>query len=239
MSKILLLSDLHASVSRLKQLMSIGNQEEIKAIIFAGDFLNGGENLNFADAFLWTIQKWNKPFFWVRGNNDFGLAADWFEDQCSTIEGKIVKFANIKLAGAGDSLFSDQAAVLEADNNFYSQIGGSILITHYPPPDFSVGLQMADQIALPYSRLRANQEMENNNATMHPHSAPTSSRPCGATRGGQFNNSPTVHVCGHLHSIYGVKMIGPTKLVKVGAAILGHYAIIDISTLRVNFYQAG
>lgn len=51
----------------------------------------------------------------------------------------------------------------------------------------------------------------------------------------QFANAPKVHICGHLHYRWGTAFVGSTKIIQLASLETGHYAILDLETLSVNF----
>lgn len=50
-----------------------------------------------------------------------------------------------------------------------------------------------------------------------------------------FSDSPLVHICGHIHSQWGCAYLGQTKIIKLAPAETGFYAIMDLTTLAVEF----
>lgn len=71
------------------------------------------------------------------------------------------------------------------------------------------------------------------NAILLSHYPPvkTSSQPKALT------HCPRVHICGHIHQVEGLKYVGSTKVVKLGAFVDGHCGIIDLPTLKARFYR--
>ena len=51
----------------------------------------------------------------------------------------------------------------------------------------------------------------------------------------KFADSPLVHICGHLHYRYGVAYLGQTKVIQLASLETGHYAILDLDNLSVEF----
>jgi Icc-related predicted phosphoesterase len=47
--------------------------------------------------------------------------------------------------------------------------------------------------------------------------------------------APRAQVCGHIHHNEGVAWIGPTKVIKLRAAMLNRCALLDLDTLAVTF----
>lgn len=92
-------------------------------------------------------------------------------------------------------------------------LADSIFMTHYPPPGRYRYVLKEDDSS------HAGFELGIENSPM------------------QFADSPLLHICGHLHDQIGLAYIGRTKLVKLGSAVLGHCAIIDLQTLKVKFLR--
>lgn len=51
----------------------------------------------------------------------------------------------------------------------------------------------------------------------------------------KYSNSPIVHICGHLHNLWGVSYLGQTKVIKLASLETGHYAILDLENIHVEF----
>ena len=75
--KALLFTDLHGSEKTLKKIFDfISNPaNQIKMMLFAGDFVNMGEPLEYQKKFIQLHTLNSVPLFWVPGNNDFGRGA--------------------------------------------------------------------------------------------------------------------------------------------------------------------
>jgi len=59
--------------------------------------------------------------------------------------------------------------------------------------------------------------------------SPTSTR--------KFSDSPLVHICGHLHYRVGTAYLGQTKVIQLASLETGHYAIMDLNDLSVEFMR--
>lgn len=51
----------------------------------------------------------------------------------------------------------------------------------------------------------------------------------------KFSDFPLVHICGHLHYRWGTAYLGQTKVIQLASLETGHYAIMDLETLAVDF----
>jgi len=58
---------------------------------------------------------------------------------------------------------------------------------------------------------------------------------CDSPTAKKLIDSPLVHICGHIHHIWGCAFLGSTKIIKLGALEYGQYAILDLETLKVGF----
>lgn len=56
-----------------------------------------------------------------------------------------------------------------------------------------------------------------------------------STSGKKFSDSPLVHICGHIHYRWGTAYLGQTKVIQLASLETGHYAILDLETLAVEF----
>ena len=51
----------------------------------------------------------------------------------------------------------------------------------------------------------------------------------------KFADSPKVHICGHLHYRSGLAYLGQTKIVQLASLETGHYALMDLTDLTIEF----
>jgi len=58
---------------------------------------------------------------------------------------------------------------------------------------------------------------------------------CASPTGRKFSDSPLVHICGHIHTNWGCAFLGQTKVVKLAPLLFGHYAIMNLENLSVEF----
>lgn len=135
MSKALLFSDLHCSNKQLDNISGlVSGGTDIKVIICAGDIVNMGEPVWFAQKFVETIQKIGLPYLWVPGNNDFGRAYHKMNAKYKSLEGRVVEESGRNFTGVGGSPAS-WAGQYEGESMVdRKKIGGTIFISHYPPP---------------------------------------------------------------------------------------------------------
>lgn len=225
MSSALLFSDLHCSNKYLAALPDlIAQNKKIKVLIFAGDAVNMGEPVWFMDKFVETIQKIDLPLLWVPGNNDFGRAYHKLNAKYKSLEGKVVSIEGRDFTGVGGSPASWSGQYAGENMIDRKKIGGTIFISHVPPPGI-LTLQQKDlpsptesNDGIPNTGLPAGRQVRDD-------------RPSGR----RFSDSPIVHICGHLHYRWGTAYLGQTKVIQLASLETGHYAIMDLETLEVDF----
>jgi len=133
--KAFLFSDLHVHYKQLSNLLKllVGNKE-IDALICAGDIVNMGEPVGFMETFIDVIEKIDKPFFWVPGNNDFGRAYYKLSSKYPSLEGRVVSEGDRKFTGVGGSPASWAGQYAGEKLIDKKLLGGSVFVSHVPPP---------------------------------------------------------------------------------------------------------
>lgn len=53
----------------------------------------------------------------------------------------------------------------------------------------------------------------------------------------RFSDAPLVHICAHVHWQWGVGYLGQTKVIKLASSETGHYAILNLENLKVEFKE--
>lgn len=202
MAKAFLFSDLHSSTKQLSNTEVYLTKNKYDLLIFAGDFVNMGEPVWFADKFIAVIDKLKLPFLWVPGNNDFGRSFYKLNAKYKSLEGKVVELLRRAFTGVGGSPASWSGQYAGESMIDKKKIAGSIFISHVPPPGI-LTLQQKDLQTPPPKR--------------------------------RFSDSPLVHICGHLHYRWGTAYLGQTKVIQLASLETGHYAIMDLETLAVEF----
>jgi Icc-related predicted phosphoesterase len=129
-----LFSDLHANYKQLCNIKDYVRNEDIKTLIFAGDLVNMGEPVGFAEEFISVVKLLNVDLLWVPGNNDFGRSYFRLCKEFKSLEGKIVYLNGRKFTGVGGSPAS-WAGQYSGENLIDNEsIDGSIFVSHVPPP---------------------------------------------------------------------------------------------------------
>lgn len=254
MSKAFLFSDLHCNNKQLANLYDFVIQnKDIDVLVFAGDVVNMGEPVWFMEKFIKVIGELKLPFLWVPGNNDFGRAYYKINAKYKSLEGKVVVLPlsesspparggvrgggskeSIKFTGVGGSPAS-WAGQYEGESMIdKKKIGGSIFISHVPPP----GILVLQQKDLPVlldchsEHLLCHPEQSEGSVKKDSSALPQNDTEVPKRR---FSDSPLVHICGHLHYRWGTAYLGQTKVIQLASLETGHYAIMDLETLAVKF----
>jgi len=208
-------------------------------LIFAGDFVNMGEPVWFTDKFINVLQEVGLSFLWVPGNNDFGRSYYKLNSKYKSLEGNITQISGRVFTGVGGSPASWAGQYAGERMVDRKKIGGSIFVSHVPPPGiltlqqkdlptpllenlkFKISNPPTGEAGLksnPNDQINDKCEMKNEKST-----------------GRHFADSPLVHICGHLHYRWGTAYLGQTKVIQLASLETGHYAIMDLETLAVEF----
>lgn len=236
--KAFVFSDLHGNYRQLHNIESYLCENKIDLILFAGDLTNMGEPIEFVDLFLKMLDEVKIPIFWVPGNNDFGRGYYRLAARYPSLEGRVMEFplkANssdpaTRFSGVGGSPESWAGQYQGETTDQKIEIGGTVFLSHVPPPCIVTLNPYDDEIANPKKQIPdkfqfSNDQMRNGKINER----------CKMKTGKLFKDAPFAHICGHLHSRQGVGYIGQTKIIKLAAAERGNYAILDLETLKVEF----
>lgn len=133
--KALCFSDLHAKIAFLPALENILATKNFDLILFPGDLLNAGREMEYAEKFIEIIQRSGLPVFWVPGNNDVGEAYSLLQAGLTSVENKKVKFGEEKIVGMGGvpdlwghGIFPPEVSDKDIEN--------SIFLSHIPVKNF-------------------------------------------------------------------------------------------------------
>lgn len=235
--RALVFSDLHVNHKYLDDLVKycIGH-EEIDLLIFAGDFLNGGEPSSFASTFIEAIEKVNRPFFWVPGNNDFGRGYHKLNAKYPSLEGKVVVYKPAVISSenekshvredshAGSSSAKGGLALAQDDNSIrLTGVGGS-------PASWAgqyAGETMIDRKSIAGSIFISH--------VPPPGIMVMNKYDCEMPTDKKLSDAPLIHICGHQHSRWGCGYLGRTKVINPGPLEWGRYVIINLENLKVEF----
>ncbi len=233
--KALIISDIHGSYRILSSIYELITKEKIGCVIFAGDLVDMGEPVSFAEEFLWLIERTQITLLWVPGNNDFGRVYHKLNAKIKSLEGKIIEFGGHKYTGVGGSPAS-WAGQYEGERSVDKKaIAGTIFVSHVPPPGLS-NFQKFDQ-ANPKSEILnpkqiPNQKTQISKSGLSNFEFRTSDLPRNML---SLADAPIVHICGHIHHTWGIGYLGSTKVIKLAGGYLGYCAIMDLDNLKVKF----
>ncbi len=203
--RVLVLSDVHAEEGALEDTRSRLSAERYDAVVLLGDITNRGP-VSFAEDFLEMLGESEVKVFALFGNMDVREVRLLLEEAGVGIHAKKVELGEgWSLAGFGGSGPTPFGTPTEfSEEEIYNGLKGlkidakTILATHAPPYD--VGL---DNVR----------------------SGPAGSR---SIRRIIEERQPAINLCGHIHEHEGEAKIGETRIVKVGAAMMGRAAELEV-----------
>ncbi len=132
--KFFLFSDLHANNKSLDNIVHYIKNNKLDAVIFAGDFVNMGEPILYAEKAIEKFKNLNIPFYWVPGNNDFGRSYYKLQAAIRSVEGRVAEVGCEKITGVGGSPASWAGQYQGEKIKEQIKIGGTYFISHVPPP---------------------------------------------------------------------------------------------------------
>lgn len=218
MKKILVISDGHGDIEKLKRLTQIAG--ECDAVIFGGDFA-AFQKPETGLPFLNELLKLNKNIFAVLGNCDSPEFKIELKNADILIENSVKQFDELYLAGSGGgSKFTGTTPYERTDQELVSDLSqvktliekkggtleGLILVCHNPPhgtktdrvaPLVHVGSKGITEFIKTYK--------------------------------------PMLVISGHIHEAFGTDKIGETVLLNPGALIENRYAIVDLDLIEKKY----
>ncbi len=197
--KFLLFSDIHDDEEALARLILTSKKEKVDAVLCCGDIT--GNSRWFAEK---TCTSFEAPFFFVPGNNEepeILLELDKYE---GNLHGKEKTFTSILLTGFG---FSN--------------------LTPYHTPNELTEADLAKQL---------NSLKVDSSTVFLGHCPPfgffdiAHGKHAGSAAVRAFieTKQPLAYLCGHVHAESGISKIGQTTIIKIPAACLYKYAILEI-----------
>lgn len=254
--KVLLFSDLHDSSRGLKALIDfLSKNQDIVGLVFAGDLTNMGQPVEYVRKFISEISEFNLPLLWVPGNNDFGESYKVLQDFTPSLEGRVVELAEkggisrlenpmardegrkvLRFTGVGGSPASWESEYRGEQTLKKEDIAGKIFVSHYPPDGIRHTTNHKSQIT--NRKQISNHEAPNSkDVILSEAKDPNNQTMKQSNNEVRFTDAPIAHICGHLHSTYGIGWIGQTKVIQLASSALGHIAIMDLSNLKVKFIK--
>lgn len=209
--RLLALADIHNArnvIDKLKRIL----EEKWDVILIAGDITNRGPVL-FAEELIATIPH---NTFAVHGNMDTTDVIELLENKGISVHCKRKELGKYNVVGIGGSNPTPANTPTEySENKIEYELNkleinsNTILLTHAPP--FNSGLDMVGNGFSVGSR---------------------------AIRDIIKKKQPCLNICAHIHEQEGKKWLGKTLVVKLGPAMHGRVAEINIlDKIEVNFFH--
>lgn len=232
----LCLADLHSNVTALQRVDALLGllARELSVVLLAGDVTIPGHEA-YAEDVIAVVQRHNVPLLLVHGNNDTAAAVEAFRRAGVTIHRQERQVAGDRFVGFGGDGTVPHDTELGPGESLALDLSNAILLTHLPPP----GVRYAAQDDGPPPNPQAGTRSV---VPLRQEALPDASRPPGTSRKTSAAPatrptfpSPRAHICGHIHHTEGVARVGPTKIVKLRAAMWNRCALLDLDTLVATF----
>lgn len=206
--RILAISDIHAKVSSLKEILASTSPLSLDAITISGDISHFGD-ASEVERVLAEVEGAGLPFFYVLGNCDPPGSRRGVRSAGKCVEASCPSVGDLAIVGAGGSTPTPFSTLFEiTEDELVSSVasaitscqGGAVmLLVHNPPYG-----QVVDRTRIGWH--------------------------VGSKKLGSLiaEASPLVAQCGHIHEAAGTEIIGKTLVVNPGPAFKGSYAIIEI-----------
>jgi Icc-related predicted phosphoesterase len=248
----LCLADLHSHVTALQRLDGLlgALAGQLDVVLVAGDVTVPGREA-YARRLIDAVARHRVPLLLVHGNNDSWLAVQEFRRAGVTIHRREREVAGVRFTGFGGTGDAPHDLELGPDETLHLDPQGSILLTHVPPPG---GLRYGPDTAMPASHHPDESRLSRAAPdTATPPPAPPGAPPprplvvhpsrsrklrsldFGGGPARFASQAPRAQVCGHIHHSEGVAWVGPTKVIKLRAAMWNRCALLDLDTLAVTF----
>jgi Icc-related predicted phosphoesterase len=221
----LCLADLHSSATALRRLDGLMARERFDVVLAAGDITIAGHAAYAAD-FIAVVRRHDCPLLLVHGNNDTFEAVEIFRREGVTIHRQERQLLGTRFVGfGGDGTATHDLELAEGELEQLDP-SGAILLTHVPPRGLRYFLTDPD------GRRRTNDESQLRDGERRSSFATRPSSPTLAF-------APRAQICGHIHHQEGIAYLGPTKVVKLRAAMWNRCAVLDLRSLGVSFRNLG
>ncbi len=198
--RILAFSDIHAEEEALDRLRPLASREDYDAVICAGDLTNRGP-VSFAQD---LVELFGEKFYFVHGNMDNPAVLDYLRPQPGYLHGRKVRLGDWNLVGLGGSNptpFHTPSELSESQIGSILSLAGvdeRTILVSHPPPN-----GLFDDVG-------------------GAHVGSSAVRTCMEER------HPLLLLCGHIHEHEAQQIVGDTYVVKLGAAMAGRAARIEI-----------
>ncbi len=204
--QILLISDGHGAIDRLRALSSIA--KDVDLVLFAGDFA-AFNKLETGLPFLKTLKELHPNIYSVLGNCDPPSFLKELQEHNINVQAMVQQFEDFTIIGSGGaSKFtgatpnerSDEELISDIVQNYKAKEGDNlILMTHNPP--YGVCVDKVAPLVHVGSKL---------------------------IRKFIDEAQPILAISGHIHEAYGIDSIGNTCVINPGALCDGRFAIVEI-----------
>lgn len=133
--KAVCISDAHAKNGFLESFEIFLAEEKPELILFTGDIVNQGHEVEYLKKFDQIIAQSGIPLFWVPGNNDIGPVYDLMRRRKYSVEGKMTEFESEKIIGMDGvpDLWGHGISYPKVKEN---EMADSIFLSHIPPKNF-------------------------------------------------------------------------------------------------------
>ncbi len=219
----LCLADLHSNVTALQRVDALlgGLARELSVVLLAGDVTIPGHDA-YAKDVIAVVRRHNVPLLLVHGNNDTVAAVEEFRRAGVTIHRQEREVAGVRFVGFGGDGTAPHDTELATGESLSLDLEGAILLTHLPPPGVRYASQDREAPPRKPGVATGNPPGDDQEISIAPSTGPTIP-------------SPRAHICGHIHHSEGIAWIGPTKIVKLRAAMWNRCALLDLDTLVATF----
>ena len=206
--RIMALTDFHGTYSMVPRLARAAQQEDVEAIVVAGDITNFGP-VSIASQIIRGLLVVGAPVVWVPGNCDPPELATHPNMPPHGIHFGTLMSRNIVFVGIGGATPSPFPGMLEySEDRIHSEImhlidrigerDELILVTHVPPYGTSADVIYTGEHVGSEALAQIAQEVR-----------------------------PSLILCGHIHESRGVDRIDDTLVVNPGPAMNGLYAVVE------------
>ncbi len=208
--KLLLIADVHGDLENIYKLRKFLEDEEIDAILLAGDLTNFGP-AEVVDEIMGNLKEITPYIFAVPGNTDPRSVRRRMEELGVNIHNRRVSFHELDLVGfEGANWVESEAGTLLAYDPVHQHLrkkgNKTLLLTHVPPFNTNIDRLFSGQHVGSIFLRDLIEEYK-----------------------------PDFVVSGHIHEARGIDFIGRTLLVNPGPLEEGYAAELDLSTGEVKF----
>ncbi|HML75130.1 MAG TPA: metallophosphoesterase family protein [Anaerohalosphaeraceae bacterium] len=210
--RLLIISDIHGQVDKVKRLSSA--LKGIELVLIAGDITTFG-GADHAAAVLEPLLSQSVPVLAVPGNCDPEGVSQYLESKQISLQGRTLQQGGYLFVGAGGSLPCPGLTPNECNDSFFETILCKALYRNEANSAFSVSKRLILVTHQPAFGTAVDT---------------VAGRSTGSPSIRRFieTHQPVLAVSGHIHEAFGTDRIGLTVLVNPGPLKQGRYATVDI-----------